>query len=214
MGAWGAGPFENDDAMDFVSEIASVDDLSTALLLEDDYIEVDQASRIVVVGECVAAMREHGHATMPDELARRIAEFGLPSDALYETARDRVSLVITSSELSELWAESDDRGEFGKAMTDLIDRLNQPPGSAGKPGKKKSPQNHSPCWICGEPMGAEFTQISITTDPQSGMSRGGSVHLACLNGALHPTYIVQDWKFDDAMIDRMADKILGEDSDD
>jgi len=213
MGVWGTGAFENDEALDFVSEIQSVDVLIEEVRLHDVGVtlDTDKACRVLVVGECVAAMRGHRHKDMPDDLAQRVHAFGPPSDELFDNARDSVSMVITSSELSDLWAESEDRGGFNRSITDLIDRLNQPLGVSKKPTKAKLKPNLSPCWICGEEMGEEFTSLSITLDPESGMSQGGSVHLACLNAALHPRHMIQDWQFDDEMLDRLTGDIWGKD---
>lgn len=209
MGAWGTGPFENDDALDFASEIRTVDNLLAQVRHCDvgETLDADKACRVIVVAECVAAMRGHSHSDLPDDLAERLRAFGPPSDELFDGARDAVSIVISSSELSDLWAESDDRGGFNRFMTDLIDRLNQPIASeAGSPATKKSSseRNACPCWICGEEMGEEFTSISVNLDPKLGMSQGGSVHLVCLNAALHPKFMIQDWQFDDEMLARFT----------
>ena len=206
MGAWGTGPFENDDALDFAGEIGSIESLAKEVRLRDvqNCLDAGKASRVIVVGECVAAMRGHGHPDMPSDLAQRVIGFGVPSDDLFDNARDGVSMVISNSELSDLWAESDDRAGFNRAMTDLIDRLNQPIGVSRTPLDKAPATNLSPCWICGEPMGGEWTSISVTLDPGLGLSQSGSVHLACLNAALRPRYMIQDWQFDDAMLDRFT----------
>lgn len=213
MGAWGAGPFENDDALDFVPEINALEVIEKELRLHDagNEIEADHASRIIVAGECVAAMRGHPCVGFPEELGARIETFGAPNDDLFDNARDAVSLVISNSELSDLWAESDDRAAFNRATGDLIHRLNQPQGSDKVVETKEARPNLSPCWICGAPMGSEFTSISVTLDPQDGVSQGGSVHLACLNGALHPRYMIQDWQFDDEMLARFTQDIFGKD---
>lgn len=214
MSAWGTGPFENDAALDFVGEIDSIERLAREVRFLDTSEEIgaDQASRIVVVAECVAAMRGHPHKDMPQDLALKLAEFGALGDDVFDNARDAVSVVISSSELSDLWAASPDRGDFNRAITDLIDRLNQPQGEAKLPAKAAKEPNLSPCWICGKEMGAEFTSISVTLDPELGMSQGGSVHLKCLNAALHPKYLIQDWQFDDDMLARFTGEGFGEES--
>ncbi len=211
MGVWGTGTFDNDEALDFAAEIRSVDDLVEEVRLHDVGVtlDADKACRVLVVGECVAAMRGHSHKDMPHDLVERVTAFGTPSDELFDDARDSVSTVITNSELTELWAQSNDRAGFNRAMTDLIDRLNQPIKSSKNPAKAKPKPNLSPCWICGAEMGEEFTSLSVTLDPESGMSQGGSVHLACLNAALHPKHMIQDWQFDDEMLDRFTSDIWG-----
>ncbi|MEO0643968.1 MAG: DUF4259 domain-containing protein [Pseudomonadota bacterium] len=211
MGAWGAAPFENDDALDFVAEITSVEDLERALENETGaaLIEADAAARILVVGECIAAMHGHASNCLPEDLAERLSAFGEPSQDLFEEARDAVSTVISASELSDLWADSEDRAAYNTAVTDLIARLNRPMEPAKKPSRKKPPTNRSICWICGEEMGGDFTAISVSLDPQSGTRIGGSVHLKCLNASLHPRYIVQNWTFTEESIERLSADIFG-----
>ncbi len=206
MSAWGSGPFENDAALDYVSEIQSIEHLvrEVRFLDSSEEISVDQASRIIAAAECVAAMRGHPHSDLPQGLAERLTDFGELRDDLHDNARDAVSMVISSSELGDMWAGTPDRANFNRAITGLIDRLNQPLGKATAPAKSSKKPNLSPCWICGEEMGEEFTSISITLDPELGMSQGGSVHLACLNAALHPRYLIQDWQFDDKMLARLT----------
>jgi len=75
MGAWGPGAFENDTALDFAAEIRTAQDLADALTIRtpDQPIDADTACRIVVVAECVAAMRGHPSDDMPRGLAERVA---------------------------------------------------------------------------------------------------------------------------------------------
>lgn len=78
MGAWGAGSFENDTALDLIDEIGGVDDLQRALQLSDpdEEIDADQASRIIVVAEFLAAQRGHPCDVFPDELSAKFATIG------------------------------------------------------------------------------------------------------------------------------------------
>ena len=214
MGAWGAGSFENDAAMDFVAKIETLDDLSAALLREDPEAEIDadEASRIIVVAECAAALRGHPGEGFPDELAEKLAGTGR-SKALEDESRDLLSAVIAHSELTELWAEAG-ASEWNVAMTDLVERLGRPVAKASKPKKKqkKVQNNPSPCSFCGEPMGDNaFTQFDITLeeDEISSMRMGGWAHLRCLNAALHPRHMIQHWKFDQEDIDAAVAKLLG-----
>ncbi len=223
MGAWGAGSFENDTAMDFAGEIASIADLENAMLAgNEEEIDADLACQLIVVGECVAAMRGHPDPDMPDELAKTVAAFGKPALTLYDKARDNVSAVLGGSELLELWGEADkdERGEFNRAMTDLIDRLNKPqakPGKAKKPKTKKASPNPSPCMICDKPMGdGEFHQIDITlmADDFGNMKQGGWAHMGCINAALHPKHMIQNWKLDDELLQLAMEKIRVQDAED
>jgi hypothetical protein len=215
MGTWGPRAFENDVALDFVAEIDSAQDLADALTVRapDQPIDADTACRIVVVGECVAAMRGHPSDDMPDGLAERLATFGKPSRSLFHHARDHLSAVMTRSELMELWAE-DDPSPFNLVMHDLLERLNLPPADTPKrkpPGKKKPVMNLSPCSFCDEPMGEnQFSQFAITLDNGDGvpMTHGGWAHHRCLNAALHPKHMVRVYWNDEPIDPDQLDRLL------
>jgi len=213
MGAWGASGFENDTALDFAGEIESLDDLAAAFAANPgEKIDADAASTIVAAAECVAAMLGRPSDDLPDDLAERLADFGKPDAALLEAARNHVSMVISFSELPELWADADDPAAFNLAMTGLIDRLNPDIKPKGRTGRKKKPVfNQSPCAFCNNPMGEEqFGMFDLSVDLGSGdpIRLGKWAHLACLNARLHPTHIVQVWKTDPAEIEAAAERLL------
>lgn len=215
MGAWGAGSFENDAALDCAAEITSVADLERIFAETGDpeVLDADQGCRIVAAAECVAAMRGHRLTGMPEDLAERVCGFGKPSLELFDTARNQVSLAMMEiSELTELWAEADpeDRAAFNVAMTDLMERLNKPQKSARKPRKKKPVFNRSPCSFCGEAMGeveASMFDITVAADDISTMKMGGWAHIKCLNAALHPQHMIQNWEMDDELLEFVMQKI-------
>ena len=128
MGAWGTGPFENDAALDFSYEIESQDDLARAFAwAQGDYIDVDEASAVVVAADCVAAMAGLAHPGLPEDLAERVVSFGQPDAALLAQARAALAAVAAASELAELWAESgveaQDTSGFEAEMGGLAARL-------------------------------------------------------------------------------------------
>ena len=127
MGAWGSGPFQNDSALDFVYEIQGTADLLRAFdWAAQDYIEVDEASSIVVAAECVAAMAGYPHSGLPDELAQLIATFPSPDSALIRKAASAQAATAAASELAELWAEGETdehTASFRTEMEGLADRL-------------------------------------------------------------------------------------------
>ena len=214
MGAWGPKAFENDAALDFAAEIRTAQDLADALTIRthDQPIDVDTACRIVVVGECVAAMRGHASDDIPNALAERLATFGKPSKSLFHHSRDHLSAVMLRSELMELWAE-DDATPFNLAMHDLLERLNLPTAGTAKrkPAKKKPVMNRSPCAFCDEPMGEnQFSQFSIVLGIEDDvpMTHGGWAHLRCLNGALHPKHMVRVYKNDEPVDPDELDRLL------
>lgn len=59
MGAWGAGSFENDAALDFIEEIGSLNIVTAQFDVagNGEEIDADKSCPIIVAAECVAAMR-------------------------------------------------------------------------------------------------------------------------------------------------------------
>lgn len=222
MGAWGAGSFDNDAALDFADEIGGVDDVTRGLCAADELgnsriegeIDADIASQIIVAAECVAAMRGHPHPDLPEELAAVVAESGAAPMELYELARNNVSAVMGRSELCELWAE-EGSGDWNRAMTDLMQRLNQPAADTGRTpitakAVKTPTPNPSPCLFCDQPMGDEqfhMLDLTIHEDRFSTSKRGGWVHLQCLNAALHPKHMIQNWQFDDDQLEWLSARL-------
>jgi hypothetical protein len=139
MGAWGAGSFENDDAMDWVDtlvEASTVEVLADSLkpaLTPRSYLEAPEASVVVAAAEVVAAALGSPVGNLPadvtDWVATHAADFdgGIEADAI--RAIDRVT---SDSELRELWEESDTAEEWKAAVTDLRSRLLKP-GSTEAP---------------------------------------------------------------------------------
>ena len=214
MGTWGPGAFENDVALDFVAEIQTAQDLANALTIRtpDQPIEADTACRIVVVAECVAAMRGHPCDDLPDALAERLATFGKPSRSLFHHARDHLTAVMVRSELMELWVESDPSA-FNLTMHDLLERLNRPAvdGEKRKRVKKKPAWNASPCSFCDEPMGEDqFSEFRISLDHGNGLpiARGGWAHHRCLNAALHPKHMIRVYMNDEPVNPDELDRLL------
>ena len=216
MGTWGPGAFENDTALDFVPAIQQAQDLADALTARaaGQPIDADTACRIVVVAECVAAMRGHPSDDLPDALAERLGTVGRPSRSLFHHARAQLGAVISRSELMELWVESDP-SPFNVAMHDLLERLNLPPADRQKPrrSRKKPATNNSPCAFCDQPMGeSQFSQFSIVLDHGDGVpvTCGGWAHHRCLNAALHPKHMIRVYKnsepTDPAELDRLLER--------
>jgi hypothetical protein len=171
---------------------------------------------IIAAAECVAAMLGRPADDIPKDLAVRLLGFGKPEAALLETTRNHVSMVISNSELSELWAEAEDPGEFNLAMTGLIDRLNPDIKPKAKKGRKEKPQfNPSPCAFCNRPMGeAAFGMFELSVDLGDGhlVRLGKWAHLSCLNARLHPAHIVQLWKTDPEAIQAEVKRLLSRDN--
>ncbi|MDH3241164.1 MAG: DUF4259 domain-containing protein [Alphaproteobacteria bacterium] len=201
MGAWGGGGFENDTALDFTLAIDGLADIATPLgELPDDPMEevdADPASRIIAAAECLAAMMGRPAPDLPDDLVLKLANLGAPPPELVEKYKDAVSRVLRLSELTELWAEADP-APFNLAITSLINRLN-PDLPFNPPDNPDGPEVRQTCGFCNADIAADelyMIEVSHTTDIINSMHQGFWCHLRCLNASLHPSHIVQNWKFD------------------
>jgi len=129
MGAWGAGTFDNDQALDWVGELEATDDLDLirstfADAFSEEYLEADVASCALAAAEVVAAMAGQA-GNLPDGVKAwmdRVDVELTPTDtALALRSVERVR--AHDSELVELWAESDSSDEFLGVLHELEARL-------------------------------------------------------------------------------------------
>jgi hypothetical protein len=128
MGAWDAGPFENDTAMDWVADLerAGTEAVRSALsVAADGYVDAPEGEEAVAAAEVVAsALGERGR-NLPEDVRRWISAHGS------ELSREDVTLargamkrvVSEDSELRELWVDDAEDEEWPKAMEDLQRRL-------------------------------------------------------------------------------------------
>lgn len=125
MGAWGSGPFDNDDAMDFVGDLMDgstadlVSRLHEALDLPEDYVESPDGSSAVAAAALVAASRGYpaDNPTVTDLLTAHpfAADDGLRSAATSALAR----VAGDDSELMELWDEAGLRDDVEASYTEI-----------------------------------------------------------------------------------------------
>lgn len=130
MGTWGHGPFENDDALDWVNELADggAELVADTLAVPDDPESLDldapDGQVILAAAEVVAAALGRPLAgTLPAEVTAFLAT--RPDLAhLRASALAAVPLVgAPGSELAELWGDSDDGTAWRQTLTDLQTRL-------------------------------------------------------------------------------------------
>lgn len=131
-GAWDTGPFDNDDALDWVWELAESDDLTVVesalhdVTQSSGYLEAPTASMAVAAAEVVAALKGKPRERLPPEVVNWVREHQQEvSLDVVQAARDAIALVVDgqSSELAQLWSES---GELADAWnTELENLLNR-----------------------------------------------------------------------------------------
>lgn len=131
MGAWGTGPFENDDAADWAYELEEAAELSpvrqalSATLDTDGYLEVPEGACAVAAAAVVAATFDGDVRGFPEAVVEWIADH--PDAAGREDARLAVDALerVTSeeSELRQLAVESGDGAAWARSMETLRVRL-------------------------------------------------------------------------------------------
>lgn len=134
MGAWSFGVWDNDDALDFASDVAESngwDMIKEALAFETDDdggIDAADATCALAAADILAAACGKAHADIPEEVAEWIDAIGKPpAPALVESARVAVRSILDKpdSELRALWEEAgpDIYAEWRTSVTDLLSRL-------------------------------------------------------------------------------------------
>jgi hypothetical protein len=136
MGAWGTGPFDNDDALDYVMDVADAPDgreeggkvllvvgcVKQAMTFKTGKCDAAVASNVLVAAEIIAALHGNAHPELKaiddddddSPLAALAAWIRDPqekdrmfyNDRILELARTAVERVRDNSELAELWADA------------------------------------------------------------------------------------------------------------
>ncbi len=136
MGAWGAGSFENDTALDFLLEFEASpgwsvvsERIARVNAVGLDYLEAPEAAEAVAAAELIAAGLGRPSRDMPPDTAALIAAMVAPPEGLASSARRAIVHVMDHSELAQLWSQDEARGigqtspDWLEAMEDLLTRL-------------------------------------------------------------------------------------------
>lgn len=130
MGAWGHGPFENDDASDWVWELEESKDFSAVqLALETvtrpgiDYIEAPDCSIAIAAAEVIAASQGRSAPNLLEEASVWVADRGAPPKQLVALARQALAAIKSRSELRDLWEESESFDEWVQSLAGIEARL-------------------------------------------------------------------------------------------
>lgn len=132
MSAWGTGPFENDDAIDLVNEVAESEPdairelLTDVLEIPDEDEDLDEVDGYEIYAACALLAAAVGrYETSSPEVIDAVAK--IPTDsvgALIPNARTMLQRVLgPKSEFAEMWHESGRtekiRGEVAKIQKAL-----------------------------------------------------------------------------------------------
>ncbi|SDO77919.1 protein of unknown function [Pedococcus dokdonensis] len=137
MGATGPGPFDNDDALDFLDELEESDPAGRRALIESrigevvrggDYVEAPLMAQAIAGAVLVAAC---------DDIESVVGERNVPAwvddepldvdDRLEELATRLLNRAMKpdDNELFDLWAESDGGERFTARLTHYLDALGE-----------------------------------------------------------------------------------------
>ena len=135
MGATGAGPFENDDALDFLDELEDsepdvrrerVESALGRVVRANDYIEAPTMSEAIAAAAVVAACDDPESVVGERNVPRWLDEDPIDVDERLEelaTGALHRALRTEDNELWELWAEGDGGEKFTRKITHYLDAL-------------------------------------------------------------------------------------------
>ncbi|MFZ0266808.1 DUF4259 domain-containing protein [Caulobacter sp.] len=114
MSAWASGLFDNDDALDFIDDLAEGPDWRTVVQALDyvtkqaGYLEAPEG-QIAVAAAAIVAAAVGDVTILPDNHRELKAALGAPPEGVVRLARSALARVVApASELDELWQEGDE----------------------------------------------------------------------------------------------------------
>ena len=115
MAAWAPGPFDNDEAADFIEDLTEAPAWRTVLQMlehvaqqQAGYLEATEGE-IAVAAAAIVAAAVGPVEILPDNHRALKAALGAPPEGARQKARNAlIRVVAPASELDELWQEGED----------------------------------------------------------------------------------------------------------
>lgn len=130
MSVWGVGIFENDDALDWIYDLAdsgSLAQVSTALDViirdKDDFPELSDCRIALAAAEIIAAMHGDPSLDLPEEAEEWIGDKILEDENLRAKAEESVTIIMKNSELKDKWEHSSSFESWQSKLQNLQKRL-------------------------------------------------------------------------------------------
>ena len=181
MGAWSAGSFGNDDALDYVEGLSGFDaviETVAAFSAQPEGLEAGDACAALAACDLLAAGLGRPPEDLPD----------LPSITLHAVSEDTLALakalvshVRATSDLAELW--EDDLEEWHESLDALVIRLTPSAPYAPPEPKPDLPADYiGHCYVCYEAV-TERDGLRFEYDDGMGVL-GSTPHRACIDAKL------------------------------
>ena len=136
MGAWGSGHFENDAACDWVCDLEDYDDLSLVeativKAIEAESPDASVACEALAAVEVIARLRgnwgvRNEDSEEVDEWVEAHSGLAVPDALVAQSVQALDAVLDETSELRELWAESDELDEWSAKVLELRVRVQDP----------------------------------------------------------------------------------------
>ena len=133
MGAWGIGNFENDSALDWLSnfldkpERTAMEEPFNAVLNATDFIDSEESFATLAASEIIAASGNLPCKDFPNDISLEELKPFIKVEIISKAIKAIYKILHfeNHSELRELWEESDDYENWIAVQNDLIKRLKQ-----------------------------------------------------------------------------------------
>ncbi len=130
MSVWGVGIFDNDDALDWIYDLADSGNLarvSAALDLivrnKDVSPELSDSRIALAAAEIIASMHGDPSLELPEEAEEWVGDKVLENENLRAKAENAVAIILKNSELKEKWKDSSNIEKWQIKLQDLLKRL-------------------------------------------------------------------------------------------
>jgi hypothetical protein len=130
MSVWGPGVFDNDDAMDWVYDLADSGSLSQVISALDvliknkgDDLEISDCRIALAAAEVIAAMHGEASPDLPEEVEEWIGDGVLDNENQRTKAEKVVESVINDSALKEKWENNGNYERWRSIILNLHKRL-------------------------------------------------------------------------------------------
>ncbi len=130
MGAWDLGSFDNDEALDWIYELETWEEIDllqeafdTVIAQKGKMPEASDCSIALAAAEVVAALQGNPCEDLPEEVEEWIADKSEPDAALVNLCREAIDIILAESELKELWRETEDYNAWVEGVLELRGRV-------------------------------------------------------------------------------------------